>query len=132
MEWYSTTLPLFRENPESESLMVYNIHSHHYYYYYVCRFSVRNILLCGIWYSRSKPENMHTFLKPVIDSINDLYTRGKISTVIQWTLQITDTLVHIGVVLYWGVTRPIIIPLEQAVHGSRVKWAATIAYYCSY
>ena len=37
---------------------------------------------------------MHTFLKPVIDSINDLYTKGKTSTVIQWTLQITDTLVH--------------------------------------
>ena len=51
-------------------------------FYYVCRFTVRNILLCGVWYSKSKPENMHTFLKPVIDSINDLYTKGKVSTVV--------------------------------------------------
>lgn len=46
----------------------------------MCRYSVRNILLCGVWYSRSKPDNMHTFLKPVIDLINDLYTKGKTST----------------------------------------------------
>ena len=48
----------------------------------MCRFSVRNILLCGVWYSRSKPDNMHTFLKPVIDSINDLYSKGKIYKVV--------------------------------------------------
>ena len=46
------------------------------------RFSVRNTLLCGVWYSKSKPENMHTFLKPVIDSLNKLYTEGKLYSIV--------------------------------------------------
>ena len=37
--------------------------------------------MCGVWYSKSKPENMHTFLKSVVDSLNKLYTEGKLYTV---------------------------------------------------
>ena len=41
------------------------------------RFSVKHVLLCGIWYSKAKP-NMYTFLKPLVDTMNMLYKDGKI------------------------------------------------------
>ena len=39
------------------------------------RFSVKNILLCGIWYGYDKP-NMHTYLKPIVDTLNKLHKYG--------------------------------------------------------
>jgi histidinol phosphatase-like enzyme len=41
----------------------------------LCRFSVKNVLLCGIWYCYDKP-NMHTYLKPIIDTLNRLHKDG--------------------------------------------------------
>ena len=41
----------------------------------LCRFSVKNVLLCGIWYCYDKP-NMHTYLKPIVDTLNRLHKDG--------------------------------------------------------
>jgi hypothetical protein len=35
------------------------------------------MLLAGVWYSRDKP-TMTTFLKPIIDEINELYVHGNV------------------------------------------------------
>ena len=41
----------------------------------------KNMLLAGIWYSKDKP-TMTTFLKPIIEEINELYTHGNITCMI--------------------------------------------------
>jgi hypothetical protein len=41
------------------------------------RFLRKNMLLAGIWYSKVKP-TMTTFLKPIIEEINELYTHGNV------------------------------------------------------
>ena len=42
---------------------------------YVCRFSIKHVLLCGLWYLKEKP-NMHTYLRPLINAINKIYHKG--------------------------------------------------------
>ena len=44
-------------------------------YNYVFRFLRKNMLLAGVWYSKDKP-TMTTFLKPIIEEINELYVHG--------------------------------------------------------
>ena len=44
--------------------------------YIVCRFSKRNMLLAGLWYSKEKP-TMCTFLAPLVEEMNDLYVNGE-------------------------------------------------------
>lgn len=39
------------------------------------RFSKKNIILAGLWFSDSKP-TMTTFLEPVIQEINNLSSKG--------------------------------------------------------
>lgn len=48
--------------------------------YTTLRYLKQNILLCGQWYSREKPSNlaMHTFLRPLMETLNRLYTEGKV------------------------------------------------------
>ena len=33
------------------------------------------MLLAGMWFSRDKP-SMNTFLRPIIDDVNELYSKG--------------------------------------------------------
>ena len=40
------------------------------------RFSRRNMLLAGLWYSKEKP-TMNTFLLPLIEELNQLYEEGE-------------------------------------------------------
>ena len=40
------------------------------------RFLKKNMLLVGLWYSREKP-TMTTYLKPFVDSINELLEKGE-------------------------------------------------------
>ena len=42
---------------------------------FVPRYSVKNVLLCGIWYCEDKP-SMHTYLRPLVDALNQLYRAG--------------------------------------------------------
>ena len=44
----------------------------------ICRFSKRNMILAGLWYSRDKP-TMTTFLRPLIDELNCLYKDGNVT-----------------------------------------------------
>lgn len=41
----------------------------------ICRFSKRNLLLGGLWFSKAKP-TMSTFLHPIVDEINLLANKG--------------------------------------------------------
>ena len=33
------------------------------------------MLLAGLWFSKDKP-SMHSFLRPIVDEVNDLFTNG--------------------------------------------------------
>ena len=44
--------------------------------YYSTDISKKNMILRAIWFSARKP-TMSTFLRPLIDSIDDLYTNGR-------------------------------------------------------
>ena len=39
------------------------------------RFAKKNMMLAGIWCSKEQPI-MNVFLKPLVDSLNDLYKNG--------------------------------------------------------
>ena len=40
-----------------------------------CRFLKKNMILGALWFSSEKP-TMATFLRPLIDSLNNLYLKG--------------------------------------------------------
>ena len=41
----------------------------------LCRFSRNHVVLCGVWYGSDDPD-MYTFLRPLVDFLNDHYTKG--------------------------------------------------------
>ena len=41
-------------------------------------------MLCGVWYGSDDP-NMHTFLRPLVDFMNDFYTNGVCSYLYTFT-----------------------------------------------
>lgn len=43
---------------------------------YIYRFQKKYILLGAIWYSSDKPY-MYTYLKPIMEEINELYSQGE-------------------------------------------------------
>jgi hypothetical protein len=45
------------------------------------RFSKKNMMLVGLWCSDEKPP-MNVFLRPLLDSLNELYVNGKFADVI--------------------------------------------------
>ena len=47
-------------------------------FYYLYRFLKKNVMLAGMWISKEKP-TMSTFLWPILDAVNDLYTNGKLT-----------------------------------------------------
>lgn len=50
------------------------------------------MLLAGVWYSKDKP-TMTTFLKPIVEEINSLYTQGK---VFHAGVFMEDTFMHVS------------------------------------
>lgn len=51
--------------------------SHYNNVHFKIRFSKKNIILAGLWCSREKPP-MNVFLKPLIESLNDLFNNGNV------------------------------------------------------
>ena len=43
--------------------------------FFLVRFSKKNMILTGLWCSRDKPV-MNMYLKPLIESVNELYSKG--------------------------------------------------------
>ena len=48
----------------------------YFLYTYTCRFSRSNRLFAGIWFGKGKP-HFSTFMKPICESINNLYLEGE-------------------------------------------------------
>ena len=46
-----------------------------YMHYFTLRFSKRNMILVGLWCAKEK-SSMNTFLRPLVDSANELYHQG--------------------------------------------------------
>ena len=47
------------------------------------RFSKRNMILAGMWFSKEKP-TMSSFLEPLMNEVNDLSRTGNMSVIISW------------------------------------------------
>ena len=45
-------------------------------YLLLCRFTKRNMLLAGLWFSKTKP-TVTTFLRPLMSTMNELYQNGE-------------------------------------------------------
>jgi hypothetical protein len=65
---------VINELPKSQRYVLFMYILYHNYNY-VFRFLRKNMLLAGVWYSKDKP-TMTTFLKPIIEEINELYVHG--------------------------------------------------------